>query len=73
MLIKSTEKLLNKAGQLYEQMKALKIAGDDFIDYFTIDATINVNIINENTIQSFNIDENNGESNYIAMSSSVRN
>jgi len=68
MLIKSTEKLLNKAGELYEQMKALKIAGDEFLDFFTIDATINLNIIDEYTIQSFNIDENNGESNYIAIS-----
>jgi hypothetical protein len=68
MLIDSTAKVLAKAGTLYDQMKALKLAGDEFLDYFVIDATICVNNIDEKSIKSFNADENNGESNYIAMS-----
>jgi hypothetical protein len=68
MLINSTEKVLAKAGILYEQMKALKLATDEFLDYFIIDATMTVNRIKEDSILSFDVDENDGESNYIAMS-----
>jgi hypothetical protein len=68
MLINSTERVLAKAGILYEQMKAQKLAGDEFLDYFIIDATMTVNRIKEESILSFDVDENNGESNYVAMS-----
>lgn len=68
MLIDSTEKVLTKAGNLYDYMKAQKLAGDEFLDYFIIDATMTVNRIKEESILSFDLDENDGESNYVAMS-----
>lgn len=68
MLIDSTEKVLTKAGNLYDYMKAQKLAGDEFLDYFIIDATMIVNRLKEESILSFDVDENNGESNYVAIS-----
>jgi hypothetical protein len=68
MLIDRTAKLLTKAGTLYDQMKALRLAGDEFLEYFIIDATMCVNKIDKESILLFDSDENNGESDYIEMS-----
>lgn len=68
MLIDRTAKILTKAGIIYDQMKALRLAGDEFLEYFIIDATMCVNRIDEESIVPFDVDENDGESNYVAMS-----
>ena len=67
ILIESTAKVLAKAEALNAQMKALKIAGDDFLDNYVIEATIGVTYNNEESILRLDADENNGESNYHAM------
>jgi hypothetical protein len=48
-------------------MKDQKLAGDDFLDEYIIEATMSVNYINEESILTLVIDENNGESDYHAM------
>jgi len=67
ILTENTAKVLTKAGVLNKQMKAQKLAGDDFLDEFIIETTMGVTYTNEESILTLNIDENNGESDYHAM------
>ena len=67
LLNNSTVKVLAKAGALNEQMKALKLAGEDFLDEYLIEATMGVTYTNEESILTLEIDENNGESDYHAI------
>ena len=67
LLNNSTVKVLAKSGALNEQMKALKIAGEDFLDEYLIEATMGVTYTNEESILTLEIDENNGESDYHAI------
>jgi hypothetical protein len=67
ILTESTAKLLQRARLLYEQMVKLKQQGDEFLDDFNVDGTIRVSFNGDGSVLTFDDDENNGQSNYIAM------
>lgn len=67
ILTESTAKVLQRTGLLYRQMLKLKAEGDDFLDDFEIEGTVSVHFNNEESILSLDEDENNGQSDYVAM------
>jgi len=67
ILTVSTAKVLHRARLLYEQMVKLKQQGDDFLDDFNVDGSISVRFNGEMSILTLDEDENNGQSDYIAM------
>jgi hypothetical protein len=67
ILIESTAKVLAKAGIIYSQMQKTKAEADDFLDDYTIQATVSVSYNGENSILTLDEDENNGQSDYLAM------
>jgi len=67
ILTKSTAKVLKRTEYLYRQMVQLKAKGDDFLDDFNVEGTVAVGYIGEESILTFDKDENNGQSDYQAM------
>ena len=67
ILTKSTAKVLNRTEFLYRQMVQLKAKGDDFLDDFNVDGTVAVGYSGEESILTFDKDENSGQSDYHAM------
>jgi len=67
LMIEQTAKLLAKTETLYEQMKANKKAGDDFLDDFHLEATLEVGYRGEESILILEADENAGECDYNAL------
>jgi len=67
ILIESTAKVLAKARIIYHQMQKTKAEGDDFLDDYTIQATVSVSYNGDNSILTLDKDENNGQSDYQAM------
>ena len=67
ILTKSTAKVLKRTEYLYRQMVQLKVKGDDFLDDFNVEGTVAVGYIGEESILTFDKDENNGQSDYQAM------
>jgi len=67
ILTESTAKILQRTGLLYRQMLKLKAEGDDFLDDFEIEGTVSVHFNNEESILTLDEDENNGQSDYVAM------
>ena len=66
-LTENSAKLLAKTALLYEQMKANKRMGDDFLDDYHLEATLEVGYRGEASILTFETDENGGECNYSSM------
>ena len=67
ILTKSTAKVLKRTEYLYRQMVQLKVKGDDFLDDFNVKGTVAVGYSGEESILTFDKDENNGQSDYQAM------
>ena len=67
ILTESTAKVLQRARLLYEQMVKLKQQGDDFLDDFNVDVTIRISFNGDGSVLTFDDDENNGQSDYLAM------
>jgi len=67
ILTKSTAKVLKRTEYLYRQMVQLKAKGDDFLDDFNVEGTVAVGYNGEESILTFDKDENNGQSDYQAM------
>lgn len=62
-----TAKVLAKATVLNQQMKAAKLAGDDFLNDYDIEATVKIKYCDEESVLKLDVDENNGQSDYTAM------
>ena len=67
ILTKSTAKVLKRTEYLYRKMVQLKAKGDDFLDDFNVEGTVAVGYIGEESILTFDKDENNGQSDYQVM------
>ena len=67
IFIESTAKVLAKARLIYRQMQKTKAEGDDFLDDYTIQATVGVSYNEYKSILTLEDDENNGQSDYVAM------
>lgn len=67
ILTESTAKVLQRSVHLHKQMVQLKAQGDDFLDDFEVEGTVSVMFNNEESILTLDEDENNGQSDYIAM------
>ena len=67
LLIENTAKLLAKANAINQQMLDLKRSGDDFIDDYFIEATLEVRYWDESSLLELEIDENEGRSDYHKM------
>jgi hypothetical protein len=67
ILIESTAKVLAKTGIIYRQMQKTKAEGDDFLDDYNIEANVSVSYNGEKSIITLDEDENNGQSDYMAM------
>ncbi|HEY5592105.1 MAG TPA: hypothetical protein VIK55_13945 [Paludibacter sp.] len=67
ILIESTAKVLAKASAIYRQMQKTKAEGDDFLDDYTIQATVGVIYNGDKSILTLDEDENNGQSDYVTM------
>ena len=63
----STAKVLAKATVLNAQMKDDKLAGDDFLNDYDIEATVKINYWDEASVLILDVDENNGQSDYKLM------
>jgi len=60
-------KVLAKATVLNQQMIVAKLAGDDFLNDYDIEATVRINFWDEESVLILDVDENNGQSDYVAM------
>ena len=60
-------KVFKRCGTIYRQMLQMKRQGDDFLDDFVIEGTVIVRFNNEDSVLMFDEDENNGQSDYVAM------
>lgn len=68
ILTESTVKVLQRSALLYRQMVKLKEQGeDDFLDEFNVDGTVAIEFNDEESVLILNEDENNGQSDYVAM------
>lgn len=67
LLTEKSAKLMAKTAFLYEQMKANKRTGDDFLDDYHLEATLDVVYRGENSILTFEPDENAHECDYPSM------
>ena len=67
ILTEGRAKVLQRCGFLYKQMLQMKKQGDDFPDDFEIEGTVTVRFNNEDSVLTFDDDENNGQSDYVAM------
>jgi hypothetical protein len=60
-------KVLNRCSVLYRQMLQIKRQGDDFLDDFEIEGTVTIQFSGEESVLTLDEDENNGQSDYVAM------
>lgn len=67
ILTESTAKVLQRTKLLYRQMVQLKAQGDDFLDDFDVEGTVAVVFRGEESVLTLDEDENNGQSDYVAM------
>ena len=67
LLTEKSAKLIAKTALLYEQMKANKRTGDDFLDDYHLEATLDVAYRGEDSILTMETDENGGECDYSLM------
>ena len=67
ILTESTAKVLQRTGLLYRQMLKLKMQGDDFLDDFDVEGTVAVEFCGEESVLMLDEDENNSQSDYVAM------
>ena len=67
ILMESTVKVLNRTNLLCKQMTELKARGDDFLDSFSVEGTVSVRFNSEESALILEQDENNGQSDYVAM------
>jgi hypothetical protein len=68
-----TAKVLAKATVLNQHMKAAKLAGDDFLNDYDIEATVRINYWDEASVLILDVDEKNGQSDYVAMANIMAN
>jgi len=59
--------VLKRCGLLFRQMLKLKQEGDDFLDDFEIEGSMSFPFGDEESVQFLDEDENNGQSDYVAM------
>ena len=67
LLMDQTARLLAKTEVLYEQMKANKRTGDDFLNDFHLEACLEVGYSGEESLLKLETDENGGECDYPSM------
>ena len=67
ILTESTAKVLQRTNLLAKQMTELKALGDDFLESFWVEGTVSVKFNSENSLLIPDQDENNGQSDYLAM------
>jgi hypothetical protein len=67
ILTEGRAKVFKRCGTIYRQMLKMKRQGDDFLDDFVIEGTVIVRFNNEDSVLMFDEDENNGQSDYVAM------
>jgi hypothetical protein len=67
ILTRSTALVLERTRLLYQQMSLLKREGDNFLDDFQVEGTVSVSFNGEKSVLTFDEDENNGQSDYVAM------
>ena len=68
MLMEARAKVLSRCNLLYPQMLLLKQQGDEFLDEFEVEGFVTINFRDEDTLVVLDEDENNGQSDYLAMS-----
>lgn len=74
ILTESTAKVLQRSAHLYRQMVKLKEQGDDdFLDEFNVDGTVAIEFNDKESVLILNEDENNGQSDYVAMAKILEN
>ncbi|KAF0237141.1 MAG: hypothetical protein FD181_2181 [Prolixibacteraceae bacterium] len=67
ILTESTARVLQRTVLLYRQMVQLKAQGDDFLDDFEVEGTVAVHFRGDESVLTLDEDENNGQSDYVAM------
>jgi len=67
ILTEGRAKVFKRCGTIYRQMLQMKRQGDDFLDDFEIEGTVIVRFNSEDSVLMFDEDENNGQSDYVAM------
>lgn len=67
ILTESTAKVLQRTVLLYKQMVQLKAQGDDFLDDFEVEGSVSIEFFGEESVLTLDEDENNGQSDYVAM------
>ncbi len=67
LLTEKSAKLMAKTAFLYEQMKSNKRTGDDFLDDYHLEATLDVAYRGDDSILTMETDENGGECDYLSM------
>ena len=67
MLMESTVKVRQRTDLLYQQMVEIKAQGDDFLDDFEVEGTMSVDFQNKDSVLTLDKDENNGQTDYLAM------
>ncbi|MFZ4797850.1 MAG: hypothetical protein ACOYMA_10170 [Bacteroidia bacterium] len=67
LLMENTAKVIERTNLLYRQMRQIKANGDDFLDEFSVDGTVAVEYLDEASVLILDEDENNGQSDYVAM------
>ena len=67
MLMESTVKVLQRTNLLYQQMTQIKAQGDDFLDDFEVEGSVSIEYLNKDSVLILDEDENNDQSDYVAM------
>jgi len=67
LLMESTAKVIKRTNLLYRQMIQLKANNDDFLTEFSVDGTVAVEYLDEESVLIHEKDENKGQSDYLAM------
>lgn len=67
ILTEGSAMVLNRCGLLFRQMLKLKQEGDDFLDDFEIEGSMSFPFGDEESVVVLVEDENNGQSDYVAM------
>lgn len=67
ILTEGNAMVLKRCGLLFRQMLKLKKEGDDFLDDFEIEGSISFPFGDEESVLVLDEDENNGQSDYVAM------
>ena len=67
LLFESTAKVIKRTNMLYLQMEQLKANNDDFLTEFSVDGTVAIEYLNKESVLLFEEDENQGQSDYVAM------